>query len=294
MYSCCVAQPLLAVRRTVPRQHESPHPPRRSASATTSPRHATLLIFHLKANLLSETQPWGGGRMEASNVFRSVAAVRNIDSALINVTPTIKFLKDGSVRTIALAPIALGAGESRIVDLTTQQKSGLLPADLHQASLELVPDNNHGNIVAELFNFSASPVGTWSAPRLPLIRIMAPLPAGAPMAAFKPAGGLPKINVKELQEDTVGILSVSFSSEVCVRNYNVFCPTSPHICGPDVVTVQAPWPQTYLLPAGSRSELGCSRFVFRRRMASSRAQPFPAIRNQTVGENRWAEEKPSC
>src|SRR5207302_5044989 len=79
MYSCCVAQPLLAVRRTVPRQHESPHPPRRSASATTSPRHATLLIFHLKANLLSETQPWGGranGSIQCLQVGRGSAEHR--------------------------------------------------------------------------------------------------------------------------------------------------------------------------------------------------------------------------
>jgi len=85
--------------------------------------------------------------------FHSVAAVRNIDTVSLSVTPTVRFFQDGAVRTIPLNPLPLAPGESRIVDLSQAQGKGLLPADVHQASLELVPPNNSGKIVAELFNF---------------------------------------------------------------------------------------------------------------------------------------------
>lgn len=91
--------------------------------------------------------------------FRSVAALRNLDSAPVQVTPTIRFSNGGSVQTITLPPIALAVGESRLLNLTAEQNAGRIPADLHQASLELIPDDNQSRIVGELFNFSASTGG---------------------------------------------------------------------------------------------------------------------------------------
>lgn len=85
--------------------------------------------------------------------FRSVAAVRNIGSIPLNVTPAIKYLDGGVVQTITLPVVGLAVGESRVIDLTAEQKSGAIPPDFHEGSLQLVPDSNQGNMVAELFNF---------------------------------------------------------------------------------------------------------------------------------------------
>jgi len=85
--------------------------------------------------------------------FRSVAAVRNIGSIPLNVTPTIKYLDGGVVQTIPLPLLPLPVGESAIIDLTAEQKSGRIPQGFHQGNIELFPDNAKGNMVAELFNF---------------------------------------------------------------------------------------------------------------------------------------------
>ena len=85
--------------------------------------------------------------------FRSVAAVMNIGSIPLNVTPTIKYLDGGVVQTIPLPLLPLAVGESKLIDLTAEQKSGSIPQGFHQGSLELVPDNDQGSMVAELFSF---------------------------------------------------------------------------------------------------------------------------------------------
>lgn len=115
---------------------------------------ATLRTHFL---LLGAQDPADGFPSQVS--FRSVAAIRNIDSTTLNVTPKIRFLKDGTAQTIALRPLALAPGQSRILDLSEEQKIGRLPTDLRHASLQLVPDNELGNIVAELFNFDSKTGG---------------------------------------------------------------------------------------------------------------------------------------
>lgn len=86
--------------------------------------------------------------------FRSVAAVRNIDTAPVKVTPTVKFLRDGSLQTIALEPFILGVAQTRTIDFAAEQTSGRIPTDFHQGTLELSPDSGQVSIVGELFNFS--------------------------------------------------------------------------------------------------------------------------------------------
>jgi hypothetical protein len=74
--------------------------------------------------------------------FRSVAAVRNISSIPLNVTPSIKYLDGGVVQTIPLPLLPLAVGESAMIDLTAEQKSGRIPQSFHQGTLELAPDND--------------------------------------------------------------------------------------------------------------------------------------------------------
>jgi hypothetical protein len=90
----------------------------------------------------------------AGMAFRSVAAVRNIDTAPVQVTPTVKFLQGRTMQAVALRPVVLGVNESRIIDFNEEQEAGRLPRDLHQGSLELDPHTDHASIVAELFDFS--------------------------------------------------------------------------------------------------------------------------------------------
>jgi hypothetical protein len=47
---------------------------------------------------------------------------------------------------------------------------------------------------------------------------------------------------------------VSVANDICT--YSVFCPTSPHICGLDTVTVQAPCTQTYFLTSWLKVRVG--------------------------------------
>jgi len=86
--------------------------------------------------------------------FRSVAVVRNIDPAEVQVTPTLKYQGNGLPKSITLRPIRLGVGESRVIDLSKAQRAGLIPADFHQGSLKLDPNTDHASIVAELFDFN--------------------------------------------------------------------------------------------------------------------------------------------
>jgi hypothetical protein len=91
--------------------------------------------------------------------FRSVAVMRNIDPAPVQVTPTLKYQQNGSPRTVTLKALTLGVGESRIIDLSDQQRSGLVPVDFRQGSLKLDPGTDHASIVAELFNFNERNAG---------------------------------------------------------------------------------------------------------------------------------------
>jgi hypothetical protein len=92
----------------------------------------------------------------ANMSFRSVAAVRNIDIVPVMVTPTVKFLQDGSVQAVNLPARSLAPGESQTVDFNEEQNSGRLPLSFTQGTVELTPDTGRTSIVAELFNFNAS------------------------------------------------------------------------------------------------------------------------------------------
>lgn len=86
--------------------------------------------------------------------FRSVAVVRNIDPAPVQVTPTLKYARNGVPANVTLPRLKLDVGESRVLDLSKAQRAGLIPADFHQGSLKLDPNSDHASIVAELFDFN--------------------------------------------------------------------------------------------------------------------------------------------
>ncbi|HEY1938635.1 MAG TPA: hypothetical protein VGJ33_11930 [Candidatus Angelobacter sp.] len=102
--------------------------------------------------LLLGEQPAEDG-FPANISFKSVAVMRNIDNIAVNVTPTLKFTRNGAPQSVALPALNLAAGESRVIDLSAARKSGLVPADFRQGSLKLDPHTDHASIVAELFNF---------------------------------------------------------------------------------------------------------------------------------------------
>lgn len=102
--------------------------------------------------LLLGEQPAEDG-FPANISFKSVAVVRNIDNVAVNVTPTLKFTRNGASQSVALPALNLGVGESRVIDLSAARKAGLVPADFRQGSLKLDPNTDHASIVAELFNF---------------------------------------------------------------------------------------------------------------------------------------------
>jgi hypothetical protein len=102
--------------------------------------------------LLLGQQPAEDG-FPANMSFRSVAVVRNIDPVAVNVTPTLKFTRNGASESVALPALNLGVGESRVIDMSAARKAGLVPADFRQGSLKLDPNTDHASIVAELFNF---------------------------------------------------------------------------------------------------------------------------------------------
>jgi hypothetical protein len=167
--------------------------------------------------------------------FRSVAAVRNISSIPLNVTPSIKYLDGGVVQTIPLPLLPLAVGQSAMIDLSAEKKSGRIPRGFRQGSLELVPDNDKGNMVAELFNFDEGTGGYVVGPSVSLYpnrgtasiwridgtfqtTIMVENTAAASdqvtLKLFSdggtynqtfsvPQGGLLKINVKDLQQNAV-------------------------------------------------------------------------------------------
>jgi hypothetical protein len=87
--------------------------------------------------------------------FRSVAAIRNVDSAPVQVVPVIKYLQNGSVRKFMLEAFQLGVNETRLIDFSEERRMGRLPFDFSQASLELVPNTDHTSIISELFNFDS-------------------------------------------------------------------------------------------------------------------------------------------
>jgi hypothetical protein len=88
--------------------------------------------------------------------FRSVAAVRNIDTVPVGVTPTLKFVRNNTTQKVKLPSRTLRPDESILIDFQEEQKAGRLPQDLNQSSLELTPDTGRASIVGELFNFSQS------------------------------------------------------------------------------------------------------------------------------------------
>ncbi|HEV2987440.1 MAG TPA: hypothetical protein VG759_03290, partial [Candidatus Angelobacter sp.] len=107
--------------------------------------------------LLAGQQPSADGFPDQVS-FRSVAVVRNIDSAPVHVTPKVQYLQNGVVQTVNLRPVALAANETRVIDFIQEQKAGKLPSDFNQGSLELIPDTKHVSIIAELFNFDANTI----------------------------------------------------------------------------------------------------------------------------------------
>jgi hypothetical protein len=102
--------------------------------------------------LLLGQQPAEDG-FPADISFRSVAVVRNIDDVAVNVTPTLKFTRNGAPQSVGLPAVNLAVGESRVIDLSAARKAGLVPVDFRQGSLKLDPNTDHASIVAELFNF---------------------------------------------------------------------------------------------------------------------------------------------
>jgi hypothetical protein len=88
--------------------------------------------------------------------FRSVAAVRNVDSVPVMVTPTVKFLENGSLQIVTLPSRSLAPAESQLIDFNEERNAGRLPSSFKQGSLELAPDSGRTSIVGELFNFSSS------------------------------------------------------------------------------------------------------------------------------------------
>jgi hypothetical protein len=102
--------------------------------------------------LLLGRQPLADG-FPATVAFRSVAVIRNVDTAPIELMPTVKYTRGPSVQTIRLQPITLNVGESRLIDFSKEQRAGSLPADFAQGTLKLTPNAQHTAIVSELFNF---------------------------------------------------------------------------------------------------------------------------------------------
>lgn len=99
--------------------------------------------------LLLGRQPIADG-FPATVAFRSVAAIRNIDTAPVEVTPRIKFMRGESAQTIQLQPITLNVEETRLIDFAKEQRAGNLPADFAQGTLELVPNVQHTAMISEL------------------------------------------------------------------------------------------------------------------------------------------------
>lgn len=108
--------------------------------------------------LLLGRQPVEDG-FPAEVAFRSVAAIRNIDSAPVQVVPTVSYLTDGSLHKVTLDVITLGINESKLIDFSRERRAGALPQDFTQGSLELLPNTNHTSIVGELFNFDEQTEG---------------------------------------------------------------------------------------------------------------------------------------
>ncbi len=102
--------------------------------------------------LLGRQPEWEGFPSGIS--FRSVAVIRNIDDSTVQVTPTIKYLRDGSVRKVSLTPVLLEPQKSRTIDFSAAQTTGALPPDFYIGSLELVPNTTRQSAIGELFNYS--------------------------------------------------------------------------------------------------------------------------------------------
>ncbi len=107
--------------------------------------------------LLGQQPPEDGFPDQMS--FRSVAVVRNIDSAPVQVTPVVKFLRNGLVQSLSLKPLTLGVNQSQLIDFKKLKESGVLPRDFVQGSLELTPNTDHTSIVSELFNYDEAKKG---------------------------------------------------------------------------------------------------------------------------------------
>ena len=105
--------------------------------------------------LMLGRQP-AGDNFPSDVSFRSVAAVRNIDSVPVTITPTVKFLRNDAVESVRLPVRSLQPDESALIDFQEEQKAGHLPSDFTQGSVDLTPDTGRNSIVGELFNFSQS------------------------------------------------------------------------------------------------------------------------------------------
>jgi hypothetical protein len=90
----------------------------------------------------------------ADVVFRSVAAVHNIENVPVKITPKVRFFRNQKLHTAILPSRLLRPHDSLLIDFDEEQRAGNLPADFTQGSLEITPDTNRPSIVGELFNFS--------------------------------------------------------------------------------------------------------------------------------------------
>ncbi|OAI56682.1 hypothetical protein AYO50_00410 [Acidobacteria bacterium SCGC AG-212-P17] len=183
--------------------------------------------------LLLGNQPSEDG-YPANILFHSVAAVRNVDTAPVKITPTVKFSRNGVVQSVSLPSLSLAASETALVDFSREQRAGRLPSDLQQGSIELTPDTGRVSIVSELFNFSdgggyvvgpsftsypsRSTASIWRTDGTfqtsVVVENTAPQDDRVTLKLFSdnalytktfgiPAGGLLKINVKSLQQNAV-------------------------------------------------------------------------------------------
>lgn len=113
----------------------------------------------LRTNFLLVGQQPAEDHFPTQILFHSVAAVRNVDSSPVEVTPIVTYVPNGSVQTVTLPKLTLGVQESKVLDFNQLQNEGELPLDFKQGSLELRPNTNHNSIVAELFNFNEATGG---------------------------------------------------------------------------------------------------------------------------------------
>lgn len=84
--------------------------------------------------------------------FQSMCAIYNPSAAQIAVEPLLRF----SGRSISLPQLTLDPNSTRLLDLGSLQRNGVIPADVRHAALELPYSQGSGRIVAELTDLDIS------------------------------------------------------------------------------------------------------------------------------------------